>query len=501
MNLTTIIIIVIFTLIFIVGTYFIFGSSSRPSGPSGPNDVCHCPNGCDVNGNCITPSAGCTGGFTGANCQCNINLKPTTVNSCIGDGIVCGPTGWEPSVVENCGDLYAINGGSLAEWQTSCKLSSSCPTDGKFVYTPKCEDGDGKINLSCDQTCSMDTKNSSCNNCPNTCDCVLCGQEYNWHCHGSPLNRECVVSDFGIHQYPIDGGLSWYNSDRDTEPVYPTIDNKQCLTGKPNSTVFPYTLLQGDGNYNNYSIIGSADGVLNYTDNISNSTFIPTGSDNYMTYNVIIDPTKDLDVDKNLIKPEEKRVIVNDQVFKDGKGCMIHNPDFTDFCTLTNDQGSIHQYKFDLNGTNILNNNSGKPYYLGDKYACVCGTYISDFNGTTKKYVGNKCEYGDKICEYGQVVDNDGKCDASKNLDDYTQRLIYVVKNLNVAKCRTFEDDENVWFQWNILKNIVNKPSQESLDAFTNAWNTYMTTITQLPCCKNSTDPNKGPCCPKTGCI
>lgn len=126
----------------------------------------------------------CDTGWTGTNCQCDENTKPTNVNPCLGIDYVCGDNGWIEKDLD-CNDLINYYG-NLDKWSDKC-------FDKLFVSTDFI---DGKINKCIDVT-GQTTSNCSPKICAEALGCPskpdkicekgkvgLCDLStgYNWNC-------------------------------------------------------------------------------------------------------------------------------------------------------------------------------------------------------------------------------------------------------------------------------------------------------------------------------
>ena len=403
-------------------------------GPTCSVDPGPCQNGgtmtCD-NG-CVCPK-----NYTGKKCQCPLDNQPT-VDACKGQYNYCGDDGWTTQTVTTCSDLYNLNGGSEDLWNKKC-LSKSDQCDKTRNNSLTCSDASTGISINCQSFCPTTLPTGECKDvwiCDSTtrydykcmpqqpssqckttnafCTdnlarmCVVCGNAGSeLVCQGNSPSQACVNAIYGnsIKSYTDkNGGIYWkLNSQNSSIPIYPTIDNALCNQGvKPTEMLNQVT-------YNGYKAFNSENGYL------ENGEFTRS-SDPLVKHTYAFDPNAKDDIKVNCWWKDDE--IVSYLGGKQGDNVCSGHGDFKQ------DKNSQYDLK------------SGK---------CVCGTYTSKVDGSSKNYVGGNCQYDDNTTcngvgtalENGDCLpmnlivafDTDApsgwvECDGTQGMPDITGRFI-----------------------------------------------------------------------------
>jgi hypothetical protein len=384
----------------------------------------------------FTNSCVCDKGWTGTNCQCEIDRKPTTDDPCKGISTICGPTGWETHY-SKCQDLYKSYQNEN-EWSKTCidrlfpntfykqkdvsigrllcgEYSTINKNDKSYICTdticlhgqgcpknpPDCSEG--KVNI-CDSTTNYswnckEQLSGDCNSASigNVCKsgkpvtCFHCGTlnttELVCTLDGGTPSTDCIKG-LGIEKItPTNHNGIYIDENNNGIPIYPTTRKKECSN-----------LFLTKNTANPYSIQQSIDPTI-----LSNPIASYNSDNNTLT---------DLTTGNLYFYP-------NLESGKDAR-CIL---DQTDLMTYLNAPGSN---LCNSNGTFIQNTTNGKftldsnkspgyckcnPGFAGNNCQFSrenCSTHgdpVSSSDGTSllpcncdTGYIGNKCQFSRENC-------------------------------------------------------------------------------------------------------
>jgi len=283
--------------------------------------------------------------------------------------------------------------------------SHMCICDQTTGYKPSCKavqtDGNKKCGDIPTGLCGQGGPQPECLQCPNG--------GFMWYCpgevpaKGTPLANNlmrCAEMSQGV-VYDIDADF-W--KDRNGVPIYPAIDNDKCESGSYATSfvsfdtqdlynIFGNTKSNYETKDGRFTKIADRDVINKSTQMLTNARRSGNGTIGYFS------SIANAFIRQNVQDP----------------GCIVNIPSGNPDVGYCNGNGKFKQTCYQSDGKTVVDcdDTSNLIYRLHDG-TCTCGTYVSNTDGVTKKYLGDKCQYSDnKYCNSHGTVNANGVCSCT----------------------------------------------------------------------------------------
>jgi hypothetical protein len=177
-------------------------------------------------------------------------------------------------------------------------------------------------------------------------------------------------------------------------PIYPTIDNQRC---NARNTLATYKISNFDQQHAQYwNLFNNPDwNIMEDGSVIDRANY---SKQKYNLYNSYRDQNGNLQRLQNI-------ELTSTDVQLDN-GCFATIPQ--NYCS---GRGTYVQTCYAQDGATLVDCSSPQAYYKLNEGTCLCNTYVSSVDGTTKNYVGAQCQYDDNgTCNGHGTVSASGTC-------------------------------------------------------------------------------------------